>query len=294
MEKKYARIPPMNSLQAFIISILLAAVLGPEAVRADVVSLSGAENARNIAEIRVDETGVSVALEVFPDDFEYFIDALPDDWFSDPDSSRPDLAERLQRFSSKSLQVIADDRQLSVIVRKVQPRQRVERYSPLAGGINPYSGLRIPGPPEDKRVLYLDLFYPFSEGNLPGSLTIIPPLGEYEFATVGIGFIVLHNEVPVIDFSSLTEASILDLDWQDPWYSQFRKRTLKRWQESGMMTYLYIEPYEVRHEVLVRVMDMLPLLDLGLRDDRWIEEDEFRSVEQAIGDFLLKIGRAHV
>jgi hypothetical protein len=54
-----------------------------------------------------------------------------------------------------------------------------------------------------------------------------------------------------------------------------------------MMTYLYIEPYEVRHEVLVRVKDMLPLLDLGLRNDQWIEEDEFRSVEEAIGAFLL-------
>jgi len=277
----------MKSLEAIFLAIVFAATLASGVVRADMVSLSGAENAPNIAEIRVDKTGVNVALEVLPADLEYFIDALSDDWFSDPDPNRPDEAKRLRRFASEALQVFADDRRLPVMVRKIEPRQRVERYSPLAGKINPYSGRRIPGPPQDKRVLYLDLFYPYPEGSLPDSLTFIPPLGENKFAAVGIGFILFHDEVPVVEFSALSEASVLILDWEDPWYSHFRKRSLKRWQESGMMTYLYIEPYEVRHEVLVRVKDMLPLLDLGLRNDQWIEEDEFRSVEQAIGAFLL-------
>jgi len=278
----------MKIMKFIILPASLLISLATVPARADFVSLSGAENARNIAEIRVEETGVSVALEVFPPDLEFFIDALSDDWFSDPDPGRPDRTERLRRFASEAMQVFADDRRLPVQVRKIEPRQRVERFSPLAGKINPYSGQRIPGPPQDKRVLFLDLFYPFPEGNLPDSLTFIPPLGQFEFAAVGIGFILFHDEVPVVDFSVLTEASVLILDWEDPWYSHFGKRSLKRWQESGMMTYLYIEPYEVRHEVLVRVKDMLPLLDLGLRNDQWIEEDEFRSVEEAIGAFLLE------
>ena len=46
------------------------------------------------------------------------------------------------------------------------------------------------------------------------------------------------------------------MDWEDPWYSRFENKALKRWQQSGMMTFLYIEPFEVRHETLVRVKDM--------------------------------------
>lgn len=255
---------------------------------ADMISLSGAENSRNIAEIRVEDTGVRISLEVFPGDIPFFVDALPDDWLPGESSDRPSGESRLRRFSTEILQVLANGDPLPVKVELVEPRKRVERYSPLAGKVNPFTGQPIPGPPQDKRVLFLDLFYPFQAGDLPDSLTLIPPLGNNDFAAVSIGFILFHNDAPVVDFSSLTEASILDLDWEDPWYSRFRKPSLKRWQDSGMMTYLYIEPYEVRHEVLVRVKDMMPLLDLGLRGDEWIEEDEFRRVEEVIGEFLLQ------
>lgn len=262
--------------------------LGAKPLMADMISLSGAENMRNIAEIRVDETGVQVSLEIFPADLEFFRDALSDDWFKEPDPDRPTEADRLRRFAREALQILADDRNLPVEVTMLEARLRVERFSPLAGLINPYTGQRIPGPPEDKRVLFLELFYPFPEGELPSSLTFIPPMGENGFSGVGIGFILFHYDVPIVDFSPLNGPNILDLDWDDSWYSRFRKTSLKRWQDSGMLTYLYIEPYEVRHEVLVRVQDMLPLLDLDLRSDLWIEEDEFKRVEEAIGEFLLR------
>jgi hypothetical protein len=48
-----------------------------------------------------------------------------------------------------------------------------------------------------------------------------------------------------------------------------------------------VEPYEVRHEILTRVKDLGEWMDLGLRDDRYIEIDELEPLKQRIGEFLL-------
>ncbi len=53
------------------------------------------------------------------------------------------------------------------------------------------------------------------------------------------------------------------------------------------MTFLYVEPYEVRHEILTRVKDLSEWMDLGLRGDRYIELDELEPLKQRIGEFLL-------
>ena len=71
-------------------------------------------------------------------------------------------------------------------------------------------------------------------------------------------------------------------------YSGFENKALKRWQQSGLMTYLYIEPYEVRHETLVRVKDLEKWMDLGLRGDEFIEEDEVEPLKKQVGEFFLK------
>jgi len=102
------------------------------------------------------------------------------------------------------------------------------------------------------------------------------------------------RKVPVNDFRYLVPSQTLDLDWQDPWYSKFENKALKRWQQSGMMTFLYIEPFEVRHETLVRVKDMEAWLDLGLRGDEFIEVDEFDPLKKKIGEFLLQHSKVQI
>ncbi len=92
----------------------------------------------------------------------------------------------------------------------------------------------------------------------------------------------------MVDYRYLSEPARLLLDWEDPWYSKFENKALKRWQQSGMMTFLYIEPFEVRHETLVRVKDMAAWMNLGLRGGDYIEVDEFEPLKKRIGDFLLQ------
>ncbi len=105
---------------------------------------------------------------------------------------------------------------------------------------------------------------------------------------MSIGFITYHKGVLINDFRYFSEPSTLTLDWTDPWYSAFDKKALKRWQRGSVMSFLYIEPFEVRHEILARVKDLEAWLDLGLRGDEFIEVDENEPLKKRVGEFFLK------
>jgi hypothetical protein len=227
-------------------------------------------------------------LEIFVNDVVTFERLIPDSFLKNYDIKRPAHAERMRLFSNEDFQIIDDQgRRLQAELKLIEPRFRKERPSLYAGKINPYTGLRIPGPPEDKRVLYAELVYPFKLK--PSSLTFIPPLDEkFNVSKVAIGFVTYHKGVPVNDFRFLSERSTVTLDWDDPWYSEFNKKALKRWQRGGVMSFLYIEPYEVRHEILARVKDLEAWIDLGLRGNEFIEADENEQLKKRVGEFFLQ------
>jgi hypothetical protein len=242
----------MHSRSSFISSLLFVLLFLPTISCADWINLSGAENSRNIAEIFIDEDRVRIQLEVYVEDLMLFEELVPDDFFTQPIPGRPALEARQKVFAGQVLQVIADGRNLPVTFDLVEPRLRIERPSPFVGSISPYTRRPIPGPPQDKRVLYAELSYPFK--------------GQ------PIGFLCNHAGVTVVDFRSMSPAT-LNLDWNDPWYSEFDKKPMQRKIGTGMRTYLYIEPYEVRNEILVRVKDIMTWIDFDLRGDDYIEED---------------------
>ncbi len=257
-------------------------------VQADWINLSGAQNAPNIAEIHINADHLKVELEIFVNDLIMFDRLIPNEFFEGTEIKRAPLEERMRQFSNEDLQVIADNGlNLQANLKLIEPRFRKERPSPIRSKINPYTGQPIPGPPKDKRVLYAELIYPFKQK--PQSLTIIPPLdAESKISKVPIGFMTYHKGAPLHDFKQLSEPSILTLDWADPWYSQFEKKALRRWQLGGVMSFLYIEPYEVRHEILARVKDLAAWMDLGLRSDEFIEADENNPLKKRVGEFFLK------
>ena len=125
---------------------------------ADWINLSGAQNARNIAEIHIYDDHLKIELEIFVDDLVVFDRLIPDDFFAQSKIKRAPLDERLRQFAREDLQVIADDgRKLQAALNLIEPRLRKERPSLVPWKINPYTGRPIPGPPEDKRVLYAEL-----------------------------------------------------------------------------------------------------------------------------------------
>lgn len=256
--------------------------------KADWINLSGAENAPNIAEIFVEDDHVKLKLEIFVQDLKTFQELIPDRLLNTPSADRPSLEERLRLFSVNTFQIIDDNgKNLTARADLIEPRMRVERPSPFAGTINPYTRQPIPGPPADKRVLYVELTYPFA-GNHPSSLIFYPPMDENGNNRASVGFVCYHKGVTVVDFRQLVPGSTLHLDWHDPWYSAFKKRQYQRKLQSGVRTYLYIEPYEVRHEILVRVKDMMNWMDFSLRGSEFIEEDEFDPVRKKVAQFFME------
>ena len=117
--------------------------------------------------------------------------------------------------------------------------------------------------------------------------SIIPPEG----ATIGL--VLLHRGIPVSDLMPWKKPLNLSLDWNDPWRSRFDDPEFVR-RHAEPRSYLYLEPYEVRHEMLLRVKDFKPRLDLGLQDGHWVEEGEREALKKKIGDFLLAHNRLSV
>ncbi len=275
----------MDRIPAGIV-LMLAVFLSPVETRADWINLTGAETAPNIAEIYILDDRVRLVLEIYVGDLKIFEELVPDGWLMETVAERLPLEERLRSFAERTFQVVTDTGgKLAARLDLVEPRMRVDRKSPFAGMINPFTRQRVPEAPADKRVLYAEISYPFQER--PAELTFVPPVDDEGRARTTIGFIAYHKSVPIIDFRYLGAPARVKLDWADPWYTKFDNPNLKRHHKDALMSFLYVEPYEVRHEILVRVRDMEEWMDLGLRGDTYIEVDELDGLKQRIGEFLL-------
>jgi hypothetical protein len=223
--------------------------------QSDWLNLTGAETAQNIAEIYVLDDHVKVKLEIYPGDIETFKELVPDSWTKKLDAERPSLEDRQRIFANEKLIVTDQDGDvLPAIFQLVEARLRVDRQSPLAGMTNPYTGRLIKGAPEDKRVIYAEIVYPFS--GQPQELTFTPPLDEDGLARATIGFVAYHRSVPIVDFRYISRAERLELNWQDPWYTKFENNNLSRHHKYPLMLFLYVEPRLVRLESLMRVGDL--------------------------------------
>jgi hypothetical protein len=242
---------------------LVSLILFSSQVKADWINLTGAETAPNIAEIYVMDDHVKVQLEVFVGDLETFAALVPDSWMTEADEQRPDLEQRMQEFATQTFSVLDEDgKPLPAELTLVEPRMRVDRQSPFAGMINPYTKQRIPDAPADKRVVYAEIIYPFKEK--PEQLQISPPLDESGKAMVTLGFIAYHRSVPIIDFRYLGQPENLNLNWRDPWYTTFENKNLTRHHKYPLMLFLYVEPRQVRLESLMRIRDIVEMTNFDL------------------------------
>ena len=128
----------------------------------------------------------------------------------------------------------------------------------------------------------LELEYP-----RPGRMSRLRILPVEPLAEARVGLVVLHKGVPVSDLAALSKPLVLTLHWGDPWRSSFDDLDLVR-RHAEPRSYLYVEPYEVRHEVLIRLADLHSSIDLGLRNTQRVEVGERAEVQQKIGAFLLQ------
>jgi len=272
------------TIRIFTAVVFLSLLLASTLARSDWVNLTGAETSPNIAEIYVLDDHVKLVLEIYVNNLDTFDELIPNDWVKDSSTKRSPVEERLQNFANNKFQFITDTgEKLSAKLILVEPRLRIDRKSRLAGKINPYTRQRIPEAPEDKRVLYVELSYPFK--TKPETLTIIPPLDEEGRALVSMGFIAYHKSVPIIDFRYLGQPAKLNLDWQDPWYTKFDNKNLTRHHKYPLMLYLYVEPRQVRLESLMRFSDIAELTGFNVENFHTSVEDKHQLLQEHIKNY---------
>lgn len=213
---------------------------------ADLVSPYGGETAPNFAELAVLPDHVHVTLEIDTSDYRAFV--VPDD------GSGKGLAAR----TGRTFAVSADGVPLAPVGRVVDVRQRRSR---------PTSALQLPVPPRPRslRVVYVELDFPFSDQ--PRAITFTPPLDASGMSRASIGMLAEHVGVPVTDYRYLSQAETIRLDWGDPWFTAFENPNLTRHHKSPLMSFVTVEPREVRHEVILRVRDLERWVELGPAGD---------------------------
>lgn len=234
------------------LSSILFALVAPEVATADFLNTTGAELAPNFADISIADDGVEVVLEIDLGDYAAFAPAAP----AAGPSMAPDLA-LLRMAPDLAFGVKADDAPLVPEIKSlaIAPRQA----KPTA--ILPEGMLPPPTPPRSADVVRAVIDFPFR--TRPSRLDLAPPLDGNGWAKVSIGFIARHGGVPISDYRYLSRLERLQLDWGDPWYSAFENPNLARHHRSALMSFVSVEPREVRHEIIFRLRDFESELDLG-------------------------------
>ena len=257
----------LNKLAACLLCLALnLAALTPTA-QAHLTKYTGAEHSSTVAEVWIDDRSVMLRLEIGDLDREAFGALLDDE-------------PAVQDEASLGLLLTGDDgAPLAGAVTVMERRPRADRST--ASQPPP---AQIPGSAE---VTYVEVVYDLASH--PATLTLTPPrrIGSTE-AAAEIGFIVYHETIPVIDFQYLERPETLRLDWQDPWYSAFENADLKRHHSAPVMTFLYVEPYEVRFEVLIRLKALAAWMGLEVPEQGPIDVDTQAELRERVGQFFLR------
>lgn len=225
---------------------------------ADWVNVTGAANSPNIAEVHIEKSGIKLILEIDPNDLGTFTKTGTERHFNLP-------------------LFVVNGKMLQGSQQTFEKRQRIERNSKLPS---------FTGKPPSAEVYYLEVLYPFAK--IPEKVEILAPQSDQGVIAAMIGFVVFHEEIPVIDFRYLPKKSILYLNWKDPWYSAFEHRNLTRHHKFPLMSFLYIEPFEVRHEFLIRLKDLQPWIKFNFADKKILNPQDQDHLKKSIGNLVLK------
>ncbi|WP_282152792.1 hypothetical protein [Ruegeria atlantica] len=253
-----------------LIILAVFLLLRPIPTQADLLPANGAETAANFAEISVLEDRVRVALEIDLDDVHGFL-AKP--------AEGENLVSSLTERTGKAFEVHADGTALLPETYQLEVRPRKPRVT----AFRPSYGL----PSNDERsaqVVSVVLDYPFTDR--PTEIEFKPPLTSDGIPTAAIGVIFDHLGVAVTDYRYLSRSEVFYPNWNDPWYSRFENPNLTRHHKSALMSFVSVEPREVRHEVIFRLRDLEAWIDLNLGDMTVLDTAAMARVQQQAIDLF--------
>lgn len=276
----HRRIPLLCSLLALSAPLLVP----PRGLRSDPLVIVRAMTATTIAEMYVEPDSVVVELEIGLADLDAFRNLMPDPIYERLGHGAEPLRERLGRFFRQDL-TIATPRGgvLPGRVVEMTARPRLQRDE-ITGEALPVQDV------EAEPTVFAKLVYDLPQGAGPEALVFSPPGFERPGAAANVGFVVYHRGIPVNDFRYLGQPETLRLDWSDPFYSRFENRNLRRQYYTPVSAYLYVEPYEVRREIVLRPKDLQRWVDLGLEGAEVITVGMQEEVKARVAEFLAAHG----
>ncbi len=244
---------------------------------ADAVIVVRAMTASTVMEAFLDESMLRVEIEMSIADVPAFVNLLPDEIYDELGLPPASAAERQARFVTEDLVFRADGEPLIGRLAGAELRPRIVR--------DEITGEPLPaGDGDVEPVIFFVLEYPLQAR--PATISIKIPDREAPGASASIGFVFYHLGVAANDFRYLVNGSTIDLDWDDPWHSRFRARQLRRTYDAPLNLFLYVEPFEVRVEIIIRPLDAQQWVDLGLDGRDTITPQMYGSIQGGVSDLL--------
>ncbi|MBW2667994.1 MAG: hypothetical protein JRE13_17025, partial [Deltaproteobacteria bacterium] len=264
----------MRRTLALAVGLIASVAVSSATARADAIVRSQAMLASTIAEFFITENGVAVELEIGLEDIAAFENLLPDEIYEELDRPPLPWRERLERFFRHDFTIEADGGPpLAGQLIEIGPRPRIQR--------DDITGEPLADPDAEQIAIFARLQYHL-EGR-PARLTLHTPNTRNP---TSVGFVAYHRQIPINDFRYLTHSQEIQLDWDDPWYSSFSSKSMRRQYAAPMSGFLYVEPYEVRKEIILRPKDLQAWIDLGLADRDTIPKEMQPELLRRIGEFL--------
>jgi hypothetical protein len=196
-----------------------------------------ATQATTIAELTVHDDHLLLELEIGGKDQPVFQTILA--------APTKELTASQRRFFERELviEILDHEEILYPEIVSIQAKKRQAR-DPITG--EPTTMLAVAKP---ESVMFVVLKYPFEKR--PTDLRILPPRG-LDGPKAMIAIAAYHRNLPINDFGYLNMRETIRLDWSDPWYTRFRGPRLGRYYQSPLSAFVYVDPKEVRLEVVVR------------------------------------------
>ena len=258
------------------LALALILVFSGAGANADAINITRAAGASTIVEIFIEEETIEVRFEIGLQDLATFHNLLPDELREMLGLEPAPVTERIEKFVTQDMFFSTDgERPLVGQVVDAGPGSKVKRDVLTGAIIPPAEG------EEPALVVNARLLYPLPAGTK--QLYMRPPMSP----PASIGFVVYHRTIPVIDFRYWGTMELLHLDLADPFYSRFERRNLRRQYDAPMNAFLYMEPFEVRKEIVLRPIDLQHWLDLGLEDRDTIPVDVQDELKAKIVEFLM-------
>jgi len=258
--------------------IFLGLLLLTTLVHADAIVVTKAMTTTTVMEIFIEEDEVRVELEASVPDLVAFDSIFPDRFRVRMGQQSEPEEVLIERFFTEEFVIRADGgaplrgHLVSFETRKRVPREEI-------------SGEPLPVA-EDVGTPVVFVVFSCPLDGRPKTLSFSPPTKENGVPAASIGFVTYHQGLPVMDFRYLGSEETLDLDWSDPWFSKFRNRNLWRQYDSPLNVFLYVEPYEVRVEIIARPADIQEWTDLGIEGLKSFPVEIQDEIKQRVGGFF--------